>query len=76
MGQQVSKKMLCFTGSYRNMRSYSLVTSRHVTQKPRIFNTEYNIMFGPVRFGPKIIKYSLMTSRYVTPTKRQPLDGL
>ena len=25
--------------------------------------------FGPVHFGPKIIKYSLMTSRYVT------LDG-
>ena len=31
---------------------------------------------GPVRFGPKIIKCSLITSRYVTQTKRQPLDGL
>jgi len=47
-----SKKMLCFTGSYRNMRSYSLVKSRHVTPKPRLFNTEYNIMFGPARSGP------------------------
>ena len=53
-----------------------VVTIRHVTPKPRLFNTKYNIMFGPVRFGPKIIKYSLMTSRYVTRTKRQPLDGL
>ena len=39
-----------------NMRSYSLVTSRHVTPKPRLFNTKYNIMFGPVHFGPKVIK--------------------
>ena len=40
-----------------------VVTIRHVTPKPRLFNTKYNIVFGPVRFGPKVIKCFLMTLR-------------
>jgi len=42
MGQQVSKKVLCFMGSYRNMRSYSLVTWRH--------NQEY-LTLRPLHLG-------------------------